>query len=548
VPPSPDRFEHPPPKVRAESIDQLLNADLAPLGDVVVGVSTSSFQTEGGLDGNGEPATNWRRWQRNGRVERIGAACDLWHRYGDVVDRCTAMRLDVFRMSIEWARVAISERRYDTRAIRGYGERLAILRRAGIEPIVTLQHFTHPKWLGADFWLDEASPRVFATYARTVTEKLAEELVRRGGEPPRRILTINEPNMLALATYFANVFPHERGALAQGDVFGAARGIRMLDHLLAAHVLAHRAIHELYRERRWIRPDVSLNLCVFDVYGFGRMPFDLLRAAEKNIARHELRDHVLACRDRFYALLCADERSSRVDVARAIDRFFWQFVSPDLFSATLDAVYGTPSQPVIDSLAIDIYDPWSFQQARGADEVLTGFARGEPILSLIEKARGIRLAEPWEWVYDPDTFLRVLRAIHDPDAPRPLDVIENGMAYRREPGSNEVLRPDGVTRPDFIRGNTFAFAYARAVERLPVRTYAHWTLVDNYELGRYAPRFGLYALPDPTDAGGAGAWSDRDVNGDDAAGALAAFAGVARAARRSDGAARVALRKYLGIG
>lgn len=542
------RFATPPPKITREQIDRLLAADLSGLGHLRVGVSTSSFQTEGGLDGTDQPATNWRRWQRSGRVETIGAACGLWQRYPLIAERCSSMGLDLFRMSVEWARVAISQHRFDDRAVRGYADRLALLERAGIEPILTLQHFTHPKWLGPDFWLTEQSPAVFADYARTITERLALALGERGIAPPRRILTINEPNMLALATFFAGIFPHERGSLAQGDLFGGARGIRMLDHLLAAHVLAYRAIHALYRERGWPAPDVSLNLCVFDVYGFGRMPFDLLRAGERGIARTALGEHTRACRDHFYAALCGDEQSPRVDVARAIDRFFWMFVSPELFGATLDAVYREPGVPVMDSLAIDIYDPWSYQQTRGAEAALAGFARGEPVLSLLEKARGVRLAEPWEWSYDPDTYLRVLRAIHDSEAPRPIDVIENGMAQRREPGSLEVTRPDGVSRPDFIRGSAFASAQARAVENIPLRTYAYWTLVDNYELGRYVPRFGLYALPDSEDPTRAAAWQTTDAMGDDAAGALAGFAHVVKTARTDAGAARDALSAYLGVG
>src|SRR5262249_1585255 len=46
--------------------------DLSVLGRLEVGVATSAFQCEGGLDGPGEPATNWRLWAEKGRVERIG--------------------------------------------------------------------------------------------------------------------------------------------------------------------------------------------------------------------------------------------------------------------------------------------------------------------------------------------------------------------------------------------------------------------------------------------------------------------------------------------
>ena len=540
------RFAQPPAKVRREDLDRLFAADLSVLADLRVGVSTSSFQTEGGIDGSKQPATNWRRWQREGRVERIGPAIDLWRRYDEATARCRAMHLDVFRMSMEWARVAVAAHRVDARVVNGYAKRLAQLETAGIEPIVTLQHFTHPKWLTRDFWLTDRAPAVFAMYVREVVGRLGEALIAHGATPPRRLLTINEPNMLALATYFAGIFPHGAGALAQGDLLGGPRAMRMLDHLLAAHVLAYRAIHAVYAERGWARPDVSLNLCVFDVYGFGRMPFDLLRANERGVARDRLHAHLLTCRDAFYSALCADERSPRTEAALAIDRLFWQFVAPDAFAATLDAVYAEPG-PTVDSIAIDIYDPWSFQQARGAESVLAGLAAGEALLSLAERARtGIRLVDPWEWVIEPETFVRVVRSMHDAAVPLPIDVIENGMAQRREPGSAEVSRPDGISRPEFIRGSAFAMAYARAVDRLPLRTYAYWTMVDNYELGRYSPRFGLYGLGDEIDAHHAASWSRHDANGDDAAASLATFASIVRASRREPGSERERLARYLG--
>ncbi len=547
MPDSPRRFSCPPSKVRRDDLQRLLAADLSVLGDLRIGASTSSFQTEGGLDGPDQPATNWRTWQRAGKVERIDAACELWDRFDAVIARCRAMQLDVFRMSIEWARVAVSSRGVDPRAVRGYAERIHGLQRAGVEPIVTLQHFTHPKWLDPDFWLSDQSPGVFAQYARSVTERLGDDLVARGGTPPRRILTVNEPNMLALASYAAGVFPHGAGALVEGDLLGGARAMRALDHLLAAHVRAYRAIHAVYAERGWARPDVSLNLAVFDMYSLGRMPFDLLRASERGIERGGIPAYTVRCRDGFYAALCADERSSRVDTALAVDRLFRQLVAPDVFAATLDAVYSAPGGRALDSLGIDIYDPWSHQQAPGVEPVLAGFAAGEPLRALAERARTtFRLAEPWEWVYEPESVVRVVRAMHDPAAPLPIDIIENGMAQRRETGTREASRPDGMLRPEFIRGSAFAVAYARAVDLLPLRTYAYWTLVDNYELGRWAPRFGLYALPDPPDAKHAGAWSERDAHGDDAAGTLGAFAEIVRTARTDPHAARGALAGFLG--
>jgi len=148
----------------------------------------------------------------------------------------------------------------------------------------------------------------------------------------------------------------------------------------------------------------------------------------------------------------------------------------------------------------------------------------------------VRLAEPWEWRAEPVALVRALRTLTWPSPALPIDVDENGMAVRRDAGDGVIAREDGLTRPEFLRGYLSALLHARVAEDIPVRAYCHWTLVDNYELGRWAPRFEIYALEDPAH-GEAGAWSTRDAAGHDAAGA---YARVASAVRDHTGSARSA--------
>lgn len=539
------RHPAPPPAITHEQVRTLLAADLSGLPEIRVGVATSAFQTEGGLDEPGQPATNWARWAAEGRVERIGPACDLWRRFDEIALRCKRLGLDVFRMSIEWARVAPHGERLDAHALRGYAARIATLCEAGLEPIVTLQHFTHPEWLGEDFWLDDRAPEIFARYAVTVVRSLGDALVRRGLSPLRRILTINEPNMLASASYIAGIFPHGRGALAEGDPLGVPRALRALDHMMAAHVRTYRALHALYAERGWPAPDVSWNINFVDVYGTCKLLFDLLRAPELGVAPAVLDSYVARCRERFASDLFEGERSARVEAARALDGMVARLVAPDIFAATLGLLYERRGARAVDSIAVDVYDPWSHNQIRGASELFAALGRGDSVLALIDHVRRVRLADPWEWDYDPMTFVRALRAMNFPERSLPLDVMENGMAEHRPPGGTRGARADGISRPDFIRGYTFALAYARAVERVPVRTYCHWTLVDNYELGRWAPRFGLFALPDPQGRS-ACAWSQTDSAGNDAGASLAAFARALAEGRSDLSAMREVLAHFFG--
>ncbi len=495
------------------------------------GVATSGFQSEGGLNGAGEPATHWRAWEFSGRVERSGAGVGLWRRFEEAARRARAIGLTRFRLGVEWARLCPHGPSLDAGAVDDYAARLSTLRAHGLEPIVTLHHFTHPAWLPMDFWLTRDAPAVFADYALSAVTALNRALVKRGSAPLTRVLTLNEPNMLALASCVAGVFPHEARAVSEGSPLGFWRALRSLDAMLCAHVLAWRRLHALYAREAWPRPDVSTNLNFIDLYSIGKGLFDLLRAPSLGVEPRGLGAFVRDGRDRFHrALFDGELASQRARVAANLDGALSAAVRPAVFDRTLSTLYERWSAAPLDHLAVDLYDPFSAQQLR-ADKLVALLSGARSITSLAGlDLSAARLAEPWEWRAEPWALVRMLRALAWPSPALPVDIDENGMAQRRDVGEVTAPRADGVTRPMFLRGYLSALVHARVAEDLPVRAYCYWTFVDNYELGRWAPRFGLYALEDARSPDAPGEWSLSDAAGDDAAGTYARIIAAVRAA------------------
>ena len=96
--------------------------------------------------------------------------------------------LNAYRFSIEWARVEPEEGHFNEREIEHYRSVIRCCRDNGIEPVVTLMHFTSPAWLiRRGGWESEETIELFRRYAAYVTEKLGSEI--------RYICTINEANM-----------------------------------------------------------------------------------------------------------------------------------------------------------------------------------------------------------------------------------------------------------------------------------------------------------------------------------------------------------------
>lgn len=96
--------------------------------------------------------------------------------------------LNAFRFSIEWARIEPVKGSYDEKEILHYENVLKCCHENGITPIVTMHHFSSPKWLISEGgWENEETVRYFAAYCRHVVGRL--------GHLMEYVCTINEANM-----------------------------------------------------------------------------------------------------------------------------------------------------------------------------------------------------------------------------------------------------------------------------------------------------------------------------------------------------------------
>jgi beta-glucosidase len=172
----------------------------------LLGTASAAHQVEGGL---------WNDWMRMERDQpwriREGAsaavAIDHFHRYRDDLALLAGMGHTAQRFSVEWARVEPAPGRFDRAALRHYAAMVATCRELGMEPVVTLHHFTLPVWL-ADRGgvLDPEAPRLFARYAAACAEAFGQDV--------RWWLTLNEPNVLFALSYAEGQWPpHRRSAV-----------------------------------------------------------------------------------------------------------------------------------------------------------------------------------------------------------------------------------------------------------------------------------------------------------------------------------------------
>jgi beta-glucosidase/6-phospho-beta-glucosidase/beta-galactosidase len=409
------------------------------------------------------------------------------------------MGLNAFRMGIEWSRVQPvrvannvpvprleAAPPFDFEALDRYAQIFAAARAQGLEPVVTLHHFVHPAWLGADPWLESGTPALFATYVRTAVAHVNARLET----PLRWFITINEPNMLVLNTYLGHQFP----AHALG---GFRTMTRAYNELLRAHLLAYNTLHDLYEENGWAAPRITINNYCSDLYWSDKVLLDLLCARERKVARHRAGDYVC---DQARAFELAFHRA-RIPLHKDLAYYFgammkrmsnwvgYRSFQVDDFAPFLETLYHAPRARCLDYIGLDYYDPFAAHAFRLPvfwDHEFKNRSFRSWVLSTIT-------SKWWDWRVLP-RGLHFFCQHYANDFGRPVLIAENGMAIRRRTtAAAPSSRRDRMTRSQFLRLHVHEVVKI-VNDQVPLAGYLHWSLFDNYEWGTYTPRFGLFSI------------------------------------------------------
>jgi beta-glucosidase/6-phospho-beta-glucosidase/beta-galactosidase len=485
---------------------------------VRIGVATAGFQVEGGFNAFGQPTNNWADWELHNRADPSGPALRFWDRPHWLLDRAAAAGCDRFRLSIEWARIQPGFDIADTgpppvddTSLDGYASIVAACRERGMEPMVTLHHFTHPRWAGVGFWDSAASLPAFDDYVRIVVEGLGARLVAGGQEPVTEWITLNELNGLAIGSTLAGLFP-------AGGRRSPARMVRWIDHLLAAHCRAYDIVHDVHAAMGWPVPAVSTNNYVMTSYHLDRMLTDLLLARDNGIDRDELGAWLVEgeadWREALRRMpgLPAEGLNGRVE--RWLGGAAARLVTTDRLTHTVETIYRSRRHTKLDYIAIDWYDPSVGRSARWPGRVTPGGRRWHPQAGLDEQ------------VANPPGLTIAIEAARRHAGDRPVVVVESGLCNQWPVGGSVRPRPDGATRAGYLEDHLPRAAAAGAAG------YYHWTIADNYEWGSYTPRFGLHAV----DRDGSHIRIlDHDAFGDDSAGTFRRLVDDHRAGSPSSG-------------
>jgi beta-glucosidase len=279
------------------------------------GTASAAHQVEGDNRNNDW----WEFEQHPGRIangDTSEVACDQYRRYREDFGLLRQLNQNAHRLSVEWSRIEPSEGEFDSRQIRHYRDVLGELREQGIQPMVTLHHFTSPLWFTRKGgWAAPGSAHAFMPFVHRIVDEL--------GDLVQIWCTLNEPSIYAANGWITGEFPPGR----RGDL---AAVYRVSGNMHRAHELAYAAI-----KRRW--PDSSVGLSHHKFLFLPATPRRRDRWAAKTaqlvvdrwpVAPGQLRRIVEATSDfvgiaHYWAQCCA------FDPSRPQDQFIRRFNVPD---------------------------------------------------------------------------------------------------------------------------------------------------------------------------------------------------------------------------
>lgn len=183
-----------------------------------------------------------------------GRATDHYHLYEKDFDLAQSLNQNAHRFSLEWARLEPEEGSFNLKEVEHYREVIRALRTRGLEPFITLWHFTLPEWFYKKGGFEH--PRASFYFSRYV-----EFVWRELGEGTKYWLSINEPLVYASNAYLKGVWPpFQRNFL---------RAQKVLKTLISSHLI-------LYDMKRHRFPELLLGVAKNNIsfhFGFLRRYF-----------------------------------------------------------------------------------------------------------------------------------------------------------------------------------------------------------------------------------------------------------------------------------
>lgn len=175
-------------------------------------------------------------------ADKSGDACDVYHRFDEDIALSASLGFNTHRFGIEWARIEPERGQISEAALAYYRRVLESCERRKMKAVVTLSHFTVPRWVAASGgFADPANVEAFAAHCARVVQHMGDRI--------HLAITFNEPNLATVVRWSGLSEKYRPYIEAAQKAAGVAQnapnwsspmlaGERQYDGIVAAHTRA----------------------------------------------------------------------------------------------------------------------------------------------------------------------------------------------------------------------------------------------------------------------------------------------------------------------
>ena len=224
--------------------------------DFLFGTATAAHQIEGDNIYN-----DWWEWESSGKLKvRSGKACNHWELYREDIELMAKLGYPAYRFSIEWSRIFPEKDKVDNVALNKYRKIVDLLKKHGIKPMITLHHFTNPRWfnkLGG--WIKRDNISHFLRFVEIIADNFSDV---------EYFITFNEPNVYVLQGYIMGVWPPGYKSLGIAD--------KVMINLVEAHGEAYSIL-----KKKGVKISIAQNMIPFKPFSNKKRDIDKTMKVDK---------------------------------------------------------------------------------------------------------------------------------------------------------------------------------------------------------------------------------------------------------------------------
>lgn len=200
------------------------------------GAAIAEFQNSGALR---LPHSNWAHFEEKNKgfgrhKDRSEYSINHWDDYKKDIELMKKMKLNSFRFSLDWSSIEPKQGEINQEALEHYHNLSDALIAAGITPMATLHHFTHPQWFDDLGGFEKEENIVhLVNFSKLVFKQYSSKIPLW--------CTINEPAIYPFSGYLIGI--HSPGKSMGSD--GIRKCVTVLKNILEAHVQIYEALKVL---------------------------------------------------------------------------------------------------------------------------------------------------------------------------------------------------------------------------------------------------------------------------------------------------------------